>query len=108
MGYSKEYQQPIQKQILQFVKYHLRVLGQNKTKEGNKIEKVMKRKCSYSSVEKKGKIQTLFGSGEELFGTVHEERSLALEDYLKQKEKENKKPNLVKEVRLVNACIEQG
>jgi hypothetical protein len=59
-------------------------------------------------MEKTGKVQTLVGSGKKLFGTVHEERSLAREDYLKQKEKENKKPNLVKEVRLVNACIEQG
>jgi hypothetical protein len=50
----------------------------------------------------------LVGSGKKLFDTDGKERSLTREDYLKQKQKGNKKPNLVKEVRLVNACIEQG
>ena len=59
-------------------------------------------------MEKTGKVQTLVGSGKKLFETDDKERSLAGKADLKQKQKENKKPNLVKEVRLINACIEQG
>ena len=59
-------------------------------------------------MEKTGKVQTLVVSGKKLFGTDDKERSLTRKAYLKQKQNENKKPNLVKEVRLINACIEQG
>jgi hypothetical protein len=59
-------------------------------------------------MEKTGKVQTLVVQGKNCSILGVRNDFSGGRAYLKPEQKGNKKPNLVKEVRLVNACIEQG